>query len=65
MKQREADPAAGRAFRRMASLLAVLAIGGVAAIFVWVKEPPGTTISPNDGVQSTTAAPQPGGRTSP
>lgn len=39
MTRRRVDAAAGRAFRRMALLLAILVIGGVTAVFVWVKEP--------------------------
>ena len=48
MKRRQVDFAAGRAFRRMVLLLAVLIVGGVVALFVWVKEPPGT-VNPPDG----------------
>lgn len=49
MKRRQVDPAAGRAFRRMVLLLAVLIAGGVVALFVWVKEPPGTGNPPDGG----------------
>jgi len=49
MKRRHVDPSAGRAFRRMALLLAVLIVGGVMALFVWMKEPPGTANAPDGG----------------
>jgi hypothetical protein len=49
MKRKQIDPAAGRAFRRMALLLAVLIVGGVMALFVWMKEPPGTANPPDGG----------------
>jgi len=57
MKRRHVDPAAGRAFRRMALLLAVLIVGGVMALFVWMKEPPGTTNPPDGGPTAAGASP--------
>ena len=60
MTRHHLDPAAGRAFRRMVFLLAILLIGGVAAIFVWVREPPGTTIAPTGGPQAAGASSAPG-----
>jgi hypothetical protein len=56
MTRRRVDAAAGRAFRRMALLLAVLVIGGVTAVFVWVKEPPGTTNPPTGGPEAAGAS---------
>jgi hypothetical protein len=49
MKQREDDPAAKRAFRRMAVLLAVLIVGGIVLALIWLKEPAGTVNSPATG----------------
>ncbi|GAA4340118.1 hypothetical protein GCM10023165_19860 [Variovorax defluvii] len=56
MNKYPGDPAAGRAFRRMALLLAILVIGGVAALFVWIKEPAGTTIEPTGGPEAAGAS---------
>lgn len=38
MKQREDDPAAKRAFRRMALLAVALIVGGILLVFLWVKD---------------------------
>lgn len=62
MKRRQIDLAAGRAFRRMALFLAILIMAGVTALFVWVKEPPGTTNAP-DGGPTAAGASAPGGPT--
>ncbi|NDZ17831.1 hypothetical protein C7T35_33200 [Variovorax sp. WS11] len=62
MKRRQNDLAAGRAFRRMALFLAILIIGGVTALFIWVKEPPGTT-NPPDGGPTAAGASSSGGPT--
>ena len=56
MTRRRVDAAAGRAFRRMALLLAALVIGGVTAVFVWVKEPPGTVNAPTGGPEAAGAS---------
>lgn len=39
MKQREDDPAAKRAFRRMAIFAVALILGGILLLFVWMKDP--------------------------
>ena len=59
MTRRRVDAAAGRAFRRMALLLAIFVIGGVTAVFVWVKEPAGTTNPPTGGPEAAGASTSP------
>jgi hypothetical protein len=50
MTQREDDPAAKRAFRRMALLAVALILGGILLVFLWVKDPAGNTGQlPRDG----------------
>jgi hypothetical protein len=39
MKQREDDPAAKRAFRRMAIFAVALILGGILLLFLWTKDP--------------------------
>jgi hypothetical protein len=39
MKQREDDPAARRAFRRMAIFAVALILGGILLLFLWTKDP--------------------------
>ncbi|VTU38705.1 hypothetical protein H6CHR_05287 [Variovorax sp. PBL-H6] len=38
MKQREDDPAAKRAFRRMAIFAVALILGGILLVFLWMKD---------------------------
>jgi hypothetical protein len=50
MKQREDDPAAKRAFRRMAIFAVALILGGILLLFVWMKDPTvNTGQMPKDG----------------
>ncbi|VTU40982.1 hypothetical protein H4CHR_05715 [Variovorax sp. PBS-H4] len=37
-QQREDDPAAKRAFRRMAILAVALILGGILLVFLWMKD---------------------------
>lgn len=49
MKQREDDPAAKRAFRRMAIFAVALILGGILLLFLWTKDPAvNTGQTPND-----------------
>ncbi|MGK6308026.1 hypothetical protein [Variovorax sp. DT-64] len=50
MKQREDDPAAKRAFRRMVILAVALILGGILLLFLWMKDPAvNTGQMPKDG----------------
>ena len=50
MKQREDDPAARRAFRRMAIFAVALILGGILLVFLWMKDPAmDTGQMPKDG----------------
>jgi hypothetical protein len=50
MTQREDDPAAKRAFRRMAIFAVALILGGILLLFLWTKDPAvNTGQMPKDG----------------
>jgi hypothetical protein len=46
MKQREDDPAAKRAYRRMATLIVVLIVAALALLWLWLRQPPPAVQSP-------------------